>query len=320
MAETESRIRFLPISFFAMVMGLSGLSLALQQAARIWGLPAVIGETAIIVSALVFLALASLYGTKVVCHGAEVVAEFRHPVKVNFFPTATISLLLLSAGFIELNIDVARALWFVGAIAHLVLTLMVLSAWINRTTFEVQHMNPAWFIPVVGNVIVPIAGVQLGAPEVSWFFFSIGIVYWLVLLAIIFNRVIFHHPIAERLVPTFFILIAPPAVGFLAYVRLVGWLDPMARVLFNTALFTALLLATQWRMFFRIKFYLSWWAYSFPLAALTLATMAMYHLTKSDFMQLLAATLLFLLAATITALLWLTARAAQRNEICTPDA
>lgn len=320
MAETESRIRFLPISFFAMVMGLSGLSLALQHAARIWGLPAMLGELAIIVTALVFLTLATLYGIKIVRYGADVVTEFRHPVKVNFFPTATISLLLLSAGFLELNLDIARALWFTGAVTHLILTLMVLSAWINRTTFEVQHMNPAWFIPVVGNVIVPIAGVPLGAPEVSWFFFSIGIVYWLVLLTIIFNRVIFHHPIAERLVPTFFILIAPPAVGFLAYSRLIGGLDPLARVLFYAALFTALLLVTQWRMFLRIKFFLSWWAYSFPLAALTLATMTMYRLTGSDFMRLLAAVLAFILVVAIGGLLWLTARAAQRNEICTPDA
>jgi tellurite resistance protein len=320
MADAESRIRYLPISIFAMVMGLSGLSLALQRAARIWGLPVLLGEVAIIITAMVFLTLAALYGVKIVRYGADVVAEFRHPVKINFFPTATISLLLLSVGFLELNTAVSRFLWFTGAIAHLVLTLMVLSAWINRTTFEVQHMNPAWFIPVVGNIIVPIAGVPLGAPEVSWFFFSVGIVFWLVLLTIIFNRVIFHHPIAERLVPTFFILIAPPAVGFLAYSRLIGGLDPFARILFHTALFTGLLLATQWRMFLRLKFFLSWWAYSFPLAALTLATLSMYQLTGSDFMRLLSALLVVLLAAVIAGLLWFTAQAAQRNDICTPDA
>lgn len=47
---------------------------------------------------------------------------------------------------------------------------------------------PAWFIPVVGNIIVPLAGVRFAPAEVSWFFFSIGLVFWIVLLAIVMYR------------------------------------------------------------------------------------------------------------------------------------
>ena len=44
-------------------------------------------------------------------------------------------------------------------------------------------------------------------------------------------------------------------------------------------LFLALLLFTQWRRFARLRFYLSWWAYSFPLAAITIATLRMREAT-----------------------------------------
>ena len=89
----------------------------------------------------------------------------------------------------------------------------------------------------MGNVLVPVAGVPLGYPEISWFFFCIGLVFWLILLTIIFCRVLFHHPIPDKLMPTLFILIAPPAVGFIAYLRLAGELDSFARVLYFTGLF-----------------------------------------------------------------------------------
>ncbi|MEM0513912.1 hypothetical protein WCN91_00405 [Pseudoalteromonas sp. YIC-827] len=43
--------------------------------------------------------------------------------------------------------------------------------------YRLEHANPSWFIPVVGNIIAPITGAKLGYIEVSWFFFSVGIVF-----------------------------------------------------------------------------------------------------------------------------------------------
>jgi tellurite resistance protein len=319
MVETESRLRHLPVSFFAMVMGLAGFTLVLQRATRLWQLPKLIGLIALGITVIAFVVLALLYARKILRHGVDVVTEFRHPLKLAFFPTVSISLILLSVTFLEVNLNVASFLWFIGVPIQLVLTLMVLNAWIHRTTFEVQHMSPAWFIPVVGNILVPITGVALAAYQVSWFFFSIGLLFWIVLLTIIFNRIIFHQPLTERLAPTLFILIAPPAVGFLAHTRLVGHLDTFAYVLYYSALFLGLVLVTQFWMFARLRFYLSWWAYSFPIAALTLATMQMYQYTGYIGFKWIAAVLALVLAALIALLLTLTARAARRNEICVPD-
>lgn len=76
---------------------------------------------------------------------------------------------------------------------------------------------------------MPIAGVQHGFSELSWFFFSIGVVFWLVLLTIIFNRMFFHQPLPGKLLPTLFILIAPPGAGFVSWLQLNGELDAFAR-------------------------------------------------------------------------------------------
>ncbi|MBU0498840.1 MAG: SLAC1 anion channel family protein [Gammaproteobacteria bacterium] len=313
-----ARLENVPISFFAMVMGLSGLTIAWGKAQHLmqadWGIyPWLAG----LVSAL-FVVLAAAYTAKVVNYPGAVAKELGHPVKLNFFPTVSISLLLLSVVFMPLAVEVSRALWLTGCALHLLLTLYVINTWMHGVHFQVQHMNPAWFIPAVGNVLVPVAGVPLGYADVSWFFFSIGMIFWVILLTIIFYRVLFHDPIDERLLPTLFILIAPPAVGFIAYTRLTDGIDPFGRILYYGGLFLTLLLFTQARRFLRLPFFLSWWAYSFPLAAISIASMLMFEKTGTGVYAWIGGGLLLLLSLIVTLLLCRTAMAVKRGQICVP--
>jgi tellurite resistance protein len=315
----EARLRHFPVSFFAVVMGLAGFTLAWQRAAARFSLPAALGDTFSVVTVLVFVVVAALYATKLARHRAAVAEEFRHPVRINFFPAISISLLLLAMVLIDPLPDTARWSWTAGTVLHLAFTLYVVNRWIHHPGIEVVHVNPAWFIPVVGNVLVPIAGVRFAPAEVSWFFFSIGIVFWLVLLTIVMYRLFFHAALPERLAPTLFILVAPPAVGFLAYVALTGDVDAFARVLYSTALFFTLLLAAGAARFLRTRFFLSAWAYSFPLAAVTIASFAIAHRTGGTIYDWLARLLLVVLTVVIGLLVARTATAVVRGEICVPE-
>jgi tellurite resistance protein len=300
-------------------MGLSGLSIAVLRAEKILGLPAGAGQILAWFSAGMFLLLAFVYATKLLRFREEVVKELRHPIKLSFFPAIAISLILLGIAFSSINPAISWLLFVVGAPLQLAFTLFVLSRWIGQTTFELHHSNPSWFIPVVGNILVPIVGVEHGQLEISWFFFSVGLVFWLVFMAIIFNRVIFHHPLPEKLIPTLFILIAPPAAGFIAYVKLTGAVDNFARVLYYFGLFIVLLLVALGRQFYGIKFYLSWWAYSFPVAAISIASMLMYSKTGISFFLGVSWLLLSVLAAIIAMLAVKTLKAVVRGEICVEE-
>ncbi|MBK1716233.1 SLAC1 anion channel family protein [Thiocystis violacea] len=314
-----ARLEFFPISFFAMIMGLSGLTIGWEKAQSVLKLDLGISSWLVGVTASIFVILAMLYIGKLALYRAAVVKELRHPIKINFFPTISISFLLLSVAFLNLMPQVSQMLWMVGALLHLLFTLYVVSVWIHHEHFQIHHMNPAWFIPAVGNVLVPVAGVPLGYTDVSWFFFSVGMLFWLVLMTIIFYRVMFHHPIEDRLMPTLFILIAPPAVGFIAYMRLVGDLDTFGRVLYFSALFLTLLLFTQGARFLRLRFFLSWWAYSFPLAAFSIASLVMFERTGSDFYRYLGVGVLTMLTGIVLWLLVATTKAVLQHRICLPD-
>ena len=312
------RLSYLPISLFAVVMGLSGLTVAWEKAQQVFNRNLGVTPWLAGLSAGVFVILLLLYLSKLAFFRQSVLAELRHPVKLNFFPTISISLLLLAVAFLPLDPRISLPLWYAGAGLHLVFTLYVINVWMHQTHFEVAHMNPAWFIPAVGNVLVPIAGIPLGQPDISWFFFSIGMLFWAILLTIIFYRVLFHNPIDARLMPTLFILIAPPAVGFIAYTRLVGGLDPFGRILYYSGLFLTLLLFTQVRRFARLEFFISWWAYSFPLAAISIATLLMFELSGNPAFRWIGAGLVVILTAIVSLLIVRTLSAVFRHRICVP--
>ncbi|MBL3601418.1 MAG: SLAC1 anion channel family protein [gamma proteobacterium endosymbiont of Lamellibrachia anaximandri] len=317
--SNPSRLENFPISFFSIVMGLCGLAIAWSTFQRAFGLRLnVDGALALFVAGL-FVVLIFFYVRKIVRFRDAVIRELHHPVKMNFFPSISISLILLSIVSLHTLPVAAEPLWLIGSVMHIGFTLYIMSVWIHHDQFEIHHINPAWFIPVVGNVLVPVAGMQLGYTEVSWFFFSIGIVFWIVLMTIIFYRIMFHSPLPEKLMPTLFILIAPPAVGFLAYMKLTGDLDAFARILYYVGLFLTLLLVTQYRFFIRINFFLTWWAYSFPVAAITIATLVMYEHTGSVVHAGLGWVLVTLLTLLIVMLLYRTARAVSRHMICRPE-
>ena len=61
-----------------------------------------------------------------------------------------------------------------------------------------------------------------------------------------------------------------------------GAIDPFARVLYHFALFLGLLVLTLARVFLKVPFAVSWWAYTFPLDALTIATLEYHERTGAE--------------------------------------
>lgn len=112
---------------------------------------------------------------------------------------------------------------------------------------------------------------------------------------------------------------AAPAAGFLAYVALVGEVDAFARVLYFTALFLTLLLASNAVRFARLPFFISAWAYSFPLAAMTIASFEMVARSGAGFYGALAWLMLALLSGLVALLTLKTLAAAARARICVPE-
>lgn len=318
-APHPTRLEEFPISFFAIVMGLAGVTIATRAAERALGLGPVASEAAFYVTLGVAALVATLYALKAALHPRAVAAEWRHPVRIAFFPGISISLLLLVAAAPEALAPAARPVWLAGAGLQAALTLAVVSSWIGHRPFQPAHLSPAWFIPAVGNLAAPLAGPDLGFIELSWLFFSAGLLFWIVLLTLVFNRLVFHDPMPGRLTPTLVILIAPPAVAFVAWLRLEHEVDAVARILLNSAYLFLGVVLTQIGKLGRLPFALSWWALSFPVAAVAVASLLFADRVGSVAHLWLGLGLWGLLLVIAAGLAARTLVAVARGEICKPE-
>jgi tellurite resistance protein len=316
----HSRLEHMPISLFATVMGMAGLTIATQKAESLWHWDNTISMTLLAISVLIYTLLFVAYSIKTIKYPTATLQEFKHPIRMSFFPAVSIGLLLLSIPVVGMNADIAFWMWSIGSVVQMLFTLIILSHWIHHDQLQIQHSTPAWFIPVVGNILIPITGVELGYQEISWFFFSVGIIMWLPLQAILLNRFFFHPMMPVKLLPTLFILIAPPAVGFISWLKLHnGVIDDEARLLYYFALFLTMLMTTQLRHFAKVEFALPWWAYSFPVAAITIATMIMQEKIGGEFFAILSVILYSVLWILLVALVVKTSIAIMRGKVCVPE-
>ena len=308
-------LKHFPVTLFASVMGMTGLSIAYLRFAQWYGFAEIIGMGLAVFSFALFLAIGVTYAVKYIAYRDEVSKEFQHPIRANFFPAISISLLLLAVVSLDFYRSFAQVLWATGALLQLIFTVIIISRWIARS-FEIAHSNPTWFIPVVGTIIVPIAGVEFADRELLWFFYSVGVFFWLALFTIIFYRLIFHPQLPQKFVPTLFILIAPPALGCISYMKLTGTFDIAARILLYVALFFVLLLGSMARYFSGLKFFVSWWAYTFPLCGATIATILAAKAANSTALSFVATALLAATSIVIAIVLAKTISALYSGKLC----
>lgn len=147
-------VEHFPLSMFGLVMGLTGLGLGW----RAWGAQVGIewaGEPVLMVSWLVFFFLAFLFIFKAVRHPAEMIIDLRHPVRLNYLAAVSISMVLMSIVLQPHEPLPARGVFLLGAGLHLIITVLVVNFWMHHARFAITQVNPAWFIPAVGNVLIP---------------------------------------------------------------------------------------------------------------------------------------------------------------------
>lgn len=276
-------LKFLQPGWFAIPMGLGGLALAWWRAAPL------MGEMATVVAVLCALAAAGVFALLLAAtllrwrRYPEAWAEDRrHPVRHVFIATLPLGAMVLgTCGALLLPAReplaeaAVQALWWAGSAGQLLATWWVLRRWWRPASAGGASwavVTPALAIPVVGNVLAPIGGVALGHAEWAAAQFGIGVLFWPVVLILLLARVIVQGMFAERLLPTTFIVIAPPALVGLSALAFDAP-PTLVWMLWGMALFCFAWVASLAGRLRELPFSLAHWAMSFPLAALATLTL-----------------------------------------------
>ena len=278
MAQGPDALKHLAPNWFAIVMGLAGLSLAWSLAAPLLGNMANGGALVLAAAAaLMFAVLAVMSLIRWQHYPEALAADLKHPVRHAFIATIPVSVILLATCGVSLlgTSTWLAALWWAGSLAQFGVTLWVLTRWLSADKAQGlgwAALTPVMLIPVVGNVLAPLAGVGLGAGPWAAAQFGLGLLLWPVLLALIFARIAAHGLWAERLLPATFISIAPPAVIGSAALQLGGPIV-LAWICWGIALFFLLWSLQIGRRMLAQPFSIGFWSLGFPLAAFATLTL-----------------------------------------------
>lgn len=309
---------YLPIGLFGSVMGLTGLSVAWRLAQTQYHTPGWIPQVISFTAVVAFVSLLIGYGIKLATSPEAVRAEFRHPIAGNLFGTVSISLLLLPivvAPYIRL---LAQALWIIGAVSMILFAWLIVSRWMSDRQ-QIAHATPAWIIPVVGLLDVPLALPSLGLEPMHGlmvFALAVGLFFSLPLFTLVFSRLVFEPPLPDALKPSLLILAVPFAVGYSTYTVTVGQVDLFAEALYMLMLFMLAVLLGQLRHLAACcPFRVSWWAVSFPLAAASIAALRFGAAQPGPFTETMAFILLALATIVITYLLGRTVVGLLKGEL-----
>ncbi len=293
-------IRHFPVTMFAGILGLSGLGLAWRNAGIVFDWTYAIGEVISWFAVGYAIAIYILYLIKIIRHPCFLIEDFNHPVRGNFLTAGSMGLMLIAAIILPYSTMVANILWICGAILTVGLTLLIIKYWFLRDS-KIDNMTPAWLIPPVGIIVAPIAGYNLGYHDLSWMLMGIGMIFWLILFSIFFNRQLFYPAISKPLRPTLFILIAPPALCAIDLIILQGgYVDNGAKMMYGVSLFIALLMLIKIKYFIDIPFSMPWWSFTFPMSALTIASI-LYHNHDDGIISAIIAQILLGLTSLIVA-------------------
>ncbi len=287
-----------------------------------------------VINTATYVFTAIMYSLRVILGWQSFKLMLRHPVQGPFLSVIAIATMLLSLDWSLVlgNIIIAAIFFYAGLVIHTVLFLVIMYHLERHPGVEIHYMNPGWYMPAVGNVLVPYVGMILASKGIAvsksllGIYLGTGTIMWIALFAIWLYRAIFYSPPPARLMATTWINLAPPAVIPLSYEALLGFTPRVYSELFREAakspisplatkllvaifdffyytfwgvaglLFALVMMITAGYMARReIEFAESWWACVFPLAAYTISTIHLYLHHPGDHWLVYYAWLLYIL-------------------------
>lgn len=291
-------------------MGTAALSVVGYALAERGIAPALIQPAAIGVFALAVLMgvlVIGLAAARWIVHTDAAVADLGHPVKGGMSATLPGAILVLAVAVGRVGALVLPAasvrpivmvLTLIGGVVALLFGWAFLSGIFAKGATKLGQITGAWFIPPVVAIIVPTAiapfigadparaGLDIDLLGVSWVMLGIGTALFLAITAVLVVRSALAPPPPAGLAPTLTIGLGPAGLIGLDLLLLARAAERMGLIGSDAVGLAAMVGGMFWgfgawwtvaaiivliRAYDRVPFAISWWGFTFPLAAWTIA-------------------------------------------------
>lgn len=283
-------------SWHAAVMGTGALALGAYSYEGYLPALAVVGRLFFYLNIVLFVVLFIPWLLRWIFFTKSALADLRHPILSNFYPTITAGIVVLGMDFTLIGRDprIGMILWIIGTAGTLFFGVLTPYMMFAGNHVRLDHMNPGFFIPPVALLVIPLGGAVL-LPHASqsaaqaivllnFFGFGTGFFLYLAFLAITLYRFILHDPLPDALAATVWINLGPLGAAAVALVNIAKYTPFIAakQPYFVAGLFLwgfgawwllmAVVMSIHYIGRLRFPYGLSWWGFTFPTAAFVLAS------------------------------------------------
>jgi tellurite resistance protein TehA-like permease len=305
-------LRF-PVSAFGMCLGVSSQamlwkSLQSEPSMAFLHVSPAVNQALWWVSVALTGFVSSVYLLKAVFYFEAVRREFCNPIRVNFFFAPWVACLFLVKGLPRpvAAIHDSHVVWYVLMTPVLLLDLKIYGQWMSGGGRRLSKVaNPTSQLAIVGNFVGALLGALVGLHEAPLFFFAVGLAHYVVLFVTLYQWLDTNDVrLPKELHPVFFLFVAVPSVASMAWARLCGEFGFGAKIAYFISLFLFVSLVVRINLFFRgVRFSLAWWAYTFPMTSVAIATTMYASSVNSLVSRALAIGLAGIASVTVTGVL-----------------
>ncbi|MFJ4234253.1 transporter [Cellulosimicrobium cellulans] len=289
----------IPLNTWAIPFGLAGLAETWTAVGRTLDWPRWPTDLlwAVAAAAWVWMLLAHLH--RGIVTGRSLTEQLRHPVQGPIAALVPVVAILLGVAIAPYSTSTSHVV-----VAVAIATTTLFAGWfVGRVLtggIPVDAVHGGYFLPTVaGGYLAAYAAALAGWRTLAMGDLTLGTLGWIITLAVLTSRLATRPPLPEPLVPTLAIIMAPPAVGGLAWFALnPGEIDGVQAGLGVVLVVMLLAQAVLVPRYVRLKFSLGFWSFTFSFAAVTT-----YGVDWIDATDLEPRTALVLALGSVTAIL-----------------
>ncbi len=249
----------------------------------------------------------------------QALADLVDPIMSNLYATISFGMLVLAADFIVIvqSLIIGEVFWWIGTLLAIFFEVIIPYIMFTGNHVTLDHINPAWFIPPVGLIAIPVAGglvipyysglLQEFVIVLNYFGLGAGFFIYLALFAICMYRFILHHPLPDILAPTIWINLGPIGDGTVALINLIKNTE---FITIKEPFFTfgfifwgfgiwwvlmSIIITLHYIRKLKLPYTMSWWAFTFPLGAYVAASHSVSMVFKINLVDYIGFCLYWLL-------------------------
>ena len=308
--------------WFATVLGFGGIALTSALTAKIFHILWLNFLVAPLVyfNLFLFLFLFTIWMLKLIFYFNSLIGELEHTTIAGFHSLMPAATIMISINFSKLGSvlslwqyqNISVLFWEFGAFFEFILLTLAVYFLIVNEDMQIDFINGGWLVPPVAALLTSIAGLGIikfiaskvlseSILWVNYFFFGVGAFIFLLIAISLFSKIFFFKRLNPKIFPSLWIILVPFSLISLSlpllaketalYLpkfenALVGigiLIDPMFIGMGIWLFIILIALTCHYLRKIELPYGEGWWAFVFPVASVSLASLSYAILTQQLF-------------------------------------